>query len=335
MSRHHPPRPQAGQHQGPRRRRREGPRLRPGQGARSRATSSTDAATDLADDDVAGDDPDGRHPRHRGVHGARTGEGQASRQACGHLGVRRRVLRDADRAAVVRGRERDRDIGAVLAGSATRSTAGRLATASATSAGALSRARSQAAPPRHRRSPDPVVAADGCGDIAGASGELSRESRVRRQRAGTRGRVGAGGLGTFGVRNRRRCAGSNCPRRLLRHPASRCRRMARASRTCPMATYTSVPSMPLDAAGSRRRTRDGQSSRVVARRPQDWIRCRWCDSQYLCGRRACLLHLQDSGIGTSDGFAVAGGQLSSFFRLARQSVTGCHRPEARRSSTWR
>ena len=46
-----------------------------------------------------------RDPRHCGVHGARAGEGTARRQARGHLGVRRGVVRDADGPRAVSGRD--------------------------------------------------------------------------------------------------------------------------------------------------------------------------------------------------------------------------------------
>ena len=45
-----------------------------------------------------------RHPRHRRLHEPRAGARQAGRQAGGHLGVRLRALRDADRPAGVRRR---------------------------------------------------------------------------------------------------------------------------------------------------------------------------------------------------------------------------------------
>ncbi len=44
--------------------------------------------------------------RHRRLHGARAGARQGGRQACRHLGVRGRALRDADRAASLRWRGR-------------------------------------------------------------------------------------------------------------------------------------------------------------------------------------------------------------------------------------
>ena len=48
-----------------------------------------------------------RHPRYS-LHGAGAGEGETGRQAERRLGVRVRVLRDADREACVRGRRRER-----------------------------------------------------------------------------------------------------------------------------------------------------------------------------------------------------------------------------------
>ena len=49
-----------------------------------------------------GDDADRRHPGDRGVHGAGAGARPGRRQACGHLGLRLRALRDAHREAPVR-----------------------------------------------------------------------------------------------------------------------------------------------------------------------------------------------------------------------------------------
>ena len=98
--RHHPSRSQARQHQGPRGRHRQGAGLRAGEGdrpvdgrpgpaphRRSKSPTLTSAAMTR----------DGHHPRHRRLHGAGAGEGQAGGQARGHLGVRLRAVRDADR----------------------------------------------------------------------------------------------------------------------------------------------------------------------------------------------------------------------------------------------
>ena len=68
------------------------------------ATSCDECARELAYHHVLGDDASGSHPRHRGLHGAGAGEGEAGRPARGHLGVRRRPLRNAGRPARLRGR---------------------------------------------------------------------------------------------------------------------------------------------------------------------------------------------------------------------------------------
>ncbi len=94
----HPPRPQARQHQGARRRRREGARLRARQSAgawvRDRRRRIGEPG-ELADHHLAGDDVARDDPRHCGLHVAGAGQGQAGRQAHRHLGVRLRALRDA------------------------------------------------------------------------------------------------------------------------------------------------------------------------------------------------------------------------------------------------
>ena len=50
----------------------------------------------------------GHHPRHRRLHESRTGTRPAGRQARGHLGVRRRAVRDADGPPAVRAARRCR-----------------------------------------------------------------------------------------------------------------------------------------------------------------------------------------------------------------------------------
>ncbi len=66
---------------------------------------STASGPDLGADDSPHDDERGnrdRHdPRHSRVHEPRAGARQACRQARGHLGLRRRALRDARRPAIV------------------------------------------------------------------------------------------------------------------------------------------------------------------------------------------------------------------------------------------
>ena len=107
-ARHHPSRPEAGQHQGAARRHREGARLRPGQGAgrgrrRRRPTSRTrrrSASPATRAGVILGT---------AAYMAPEQAQRQAGRQARRHLGVRLRALRDADRPAGVRGRRRVRD----------------------------------------------------------------------------------------------------------------------------------------------------------------------------------------------------------------------------------
>jgi serine/threonine protein kinase len=65
-------------------------------------TGST--ALDAADHHDTGDDAGGGRPRHRRLHGARTGARKSGRQAYGHLGVWLRALRDAIGQTCLRGR---------------------------------------------------------------------------------------------------------------------------------------------------------------------------------------------------------------------------------------
>ena len=97
---HRPPRSEAAEHQGARRRHGQGARLRPRQGAGSRDAASRRRRRDESPTftDVRGDAAR-RDPRHRRLHGAGAGARQGGRQARRHLGLRRRALRDADRAA--------------------------------------------------------------------------------------------------------------------------------------------------------------------------------------------------------------------------------------------
>ena len=106
------PRPQARQRQDDCRRRREDPRFRPGQGLRRdpASGSGSDLALVLAHA-VAEHERGGSHPRHRGLHEPGAGARPAGRQACGHLVLRRRAVRDADGRAAVHRRDRDRRAG--------------------------------------------------------------------------------------------------------------------------------------------------------------------------------------------------------------------------------
>ena len=68
----------------------------------AKASSASADGDELADAARRARHADGDDPRHGGVHGARAGARQGRRQARGHLGVRRRALRNADRPARLR-----------------------------------------------------------------------------------------------------------------------------------------------------------------------------------------------------------------------------------------
>ena len=93
LRRHRAPGSQAGKHQSPSGRGREGTRLwpcpygQPGLVARRRRHR-------LAHRPVPGGDGPRRHRGHGGIHGAGAGARPRSGRACGHLGVRRRAVRD-------------------------------------------------------------------------------------------------------------------------------------------------------------------------------------------------------------------------------------------------
>ena len=110
------------------------------------------AATDeLADADRACH-ADGHDPRHRRVHGARTGARQGGRSPRRHLGVWRRALRDADRPPGVRRRRRLDHVGERAEGrAAVERAAGRSAVAADAPAAPLSREGSEAPSERDRR----------------------------------------------------------------------------------------------------------------------------------------------------------------------------------------
>ena len=141
----------------------------------------------------------GHHPRHRGLHVARAGQGQGRRPARGHLGVRRRALRDADRAARLRGRRRLRDARVGAEGHpAARRAAGGDAGAAQAADRPLPRSRPEDAAARHRR---------GAGEARPDRGRRAGERRIG---SGQRGR----GPGP-------RCGGALCPGR--RSPLCRAR----------------------------------------------------------------------------------------------------------------
>ena len=78
------------------------------------AAGSSPSAVDVADDHHAGDDAGRDDSRHGGLHVAGAGARQDRGQARGHLGVRRRAVRDADGQAGVRRRRRVDTLSKVL-----------------------------------------------------------------------------------------------------------------------------------------------------------------------------------------------------------------------------
>ena len=105
------------------------------------------------DDVVAGNDPGRSGPRYRRLYESGAGEGAFGRQAFGHLGLRRRRLGDADGPSALRRRDRHRGDRRRNQGRAgLQRAAGQHAAWPAPAARAVPRARSQTAPPRHRRS---------------------------------------------------------------------------------------------------------------------------------------------------------------------------------------
>ena len=94
----------------------------------------------------------GRDPRHGVIHVAGAGAGPRRRQARRHLGVRRRAVRDAERQAPLRWRNRDRDDRRGHQGpDEARAPAGRDTAGSAHADRALSRTRSEVETPRYWR----------------------------------------------------------------------------------------------------------------------------------------------------------------------------------------
>ena len=96
---HHSSRSETREHQSPSRRDGEGAGLRPGEGdgAGIRDRRHGIRGSQLADDHVAGDDDARGDSRHGGLHVAGAGEGTHGGHARGHLGLRRRPVRDARR----------------------------------------------------------------------------------------------------------------------------------------------------------------------------------------------------------------------------------------------
>ena len=142
-------------------------------------------------------DADGHDPRHRGLHGARAGEGPRGRPARGHLGVRRRALRDAHGPARVRGR---RHLGGPRVGAEDRPRfergSGRCIAVRAPVAATLSRERSTEAVERDRRRAA-RARRDRAGGPSGARGSsacapLDRRSALARRRRHRRNRRGRG-----------------------------------------------------------------------------------------------------------------------------------------------
>ncbi len=94
----------------------------------------------------------GSHPRHRGLHEPRAGARQAGRQARGHLGVRRGAVRDAGGPKALSGRDAERHAGRRPHARARLDDAAVVdATGRSPSAHAVSGARLEEAPARHRR----------------------------------------------------------------------------------------------------------------------------------------------------------------------------------------
>ncbi len=152
---HRPPGPQAREREGDAGREGQGPRLRPRQGLDGRGPGRHVEPRPLA---VPHPGPDRHrrrpHPRHRRLHVARAGAGQAGRQARRHLGLRCRAVRDAGRPAAVRrrdglGRPRRRP----RARDRLEPPPRRNATRRPPRARALPRARPAPAPARHRGRP--------------------------------------------------------------------------------------------------------------------------------------------------------------------------------------
>ena len=87
-ARDHSPRSQTREHQGARRRHGQGARLRAGKDREVQSPRSAGPGADaVAYHHDASHDGGGNDPRHRGLHVAGAGEGEASRQAQRHLGV--------------------------------------------------------------------------------------------------------------------------------------------------------------------------------------------------------------------------------------------------------
>ena len=148
---HRPSRSEARQHQGPRRRHGEGARLRSRQ-SDGPGRSHRDGGRDAVADADGARDADGRRRRHRRLHGAGAGARQDGRSARRHLGLRRRPLRDAHRAAAVWRRGHHRSPRArARAGSRLDAPSGFTAAGAAPPARAMPDEGSEGTPPRHQR----------------------------------------------------------------------------------------------------------------------------------------------------------------------------------------
>ena len=188
-----PPRPQAGEREGRRGRPGQGARLRPRQGLggrRGRGGLGQRRAVAVADPRPR------RHrgrppPRHRGLHVARAGAGEAGRQAGGRVGLRRRCLRDAGRPQALRGRDdHGRPRRRRPAGHRLERSSGRHATGDPPPAAPLPGARPEAATARHRRGADRARGARRAGGRGGsAPGRPLPPRRHRARRRRGRGRV--------------------------------------------------------------------------------------------------------------------------------------------------
>ena len=236
----HPPRPQAGEREAHAGGKRQGPRLRSREGARRRpggAVVRGDASERLPHPDlprpVRRADGSERHPRHRGVHVAGAGAGQAGRPPVRHLELRRRAVRDAQRAEALRredGVRHARDGAAAGAGLGTAST--RRAALRATPVAALPPEGRAPAPAGDRRRPHRDRGARGerperrgGRSRRGRGGRAAAPSARRGHGAGHRHRLGVGALRDTEVR--RAAAGARGAPAPGGNPAQRQRRPRR------------------------------------------------------------------------------------------------------------
>ena len=234
---HHPSRSQAGQHQDP-------PLTAPSRCSTSasrrscRPTQRSRSAHDLSHSPTMpiGHDAGGDDSRHRRVHGARAGARQARGQARRHLGVRRRLLRDADRPPRVRRRRRVVDSGG---GDPVRAALGRCARDVRPLLRELSPEGSQEAAARHWRrwkllddqpAAPPRLARSRVAGLAGR-GTCRGRGRDRTLGAVARRRAAGGAAGRTARRRSRTGRVAGAARCARRSAASSSRRTARASPT--------------------------------------------------------------------------------------------------------